>query len=101
MNFLLYIFQKIREVIEEEVRDPQHADAECFVLVIMTHGCAQGIYGVDGQVVEMSWITEQLNGANFPAMANKPKLVFIQACRGGRLKCGFGLSSLPYNQMVK
>ena len=61
-----------------------HREAECFVLVIMTHGTHGAIYGVDGKTIPIEEIKRQINGENFPAMADKPKVLLIQACRGGR-----------------
>ncbi|KAK3104803.1 hypothetical protein FSP39_010374 [Pinctada imbricata] len=68
--------------IVEEIYKPDHKDAECFILVIMTHGCREGVYGVDGEVLSIDKVKDLMNGNNFLVMAGKPKLVFIQACRG-------------------
>ncbi|KAK3105001.1 hypothetical protein FSP39_014925 [Pinctada imbricata] len=68
--------------IVEEIYKPDHKDADCFILVIMTHGCREGVYGVDGEVLSIDKVKDLINGNNFLVMAGKPKLVFIQACRG-------------------
>lgn len=49
----------------------------------MTHGTSGSIYGTDGKTVAIEEIKKQFNGENFPAMADKPKVLLIQACRGG------------------
>lgn len=53
----------------------------------MTHGTSGAIYGVDGKTVSIEEIKMLLNGENFPAMADKPKVLLIQACRGGTSVC--------------
>lgn len=53
----------------------------------MTHGTSGAIYGVDGKTVSIEEIKMMLNGENFPAMADKPKVLLIQACRGGTSVC--------------
>jgi hypothetical protein len=41
------------------------------------------IFGIDGKTVEISELTEKLNGEKCRALRDKPKMFFIQACRGG------------------
>ncbi|XP_072025078.1 caspase-3-like [Amphiura filiformis] len=58
---------------------PQSASS---VVVLMSHGGVGFINGADGEVVEIKNIVEKFKPTNCPALANKPKLFFIQACRG-------------------
>lgn len=74
--------EEIKTLLKEEVKKDFHHTADCFVLVIMTHGTSGAIYGVDGKTVSIEEIKMLLNGENFPAMADKPKVLLIQACRG-------------------
>lgn len=74
--------EEIKTKLKEEVKKDFHRTADCFVLVIMTHGTAGAIYGVDGKTVSIEEIKMLLSGENFPAMAEKPKILLIQACRG-------------------
>lgn len=74
--------QDIKDVLQKEKDDPFHRGADCFILIILTHGTNNGVYGVDGNVVNLEEIKTFLDGQNFPVMADKPKLLFIQACRG-------------------
>lgn len=74
--------EEIKALLKEEVKKDFHHKADCFVLVIMTHGTSGAIYGVDGKTVSIEEIKMLLNGENFPAMADKPKVLLIQACRG-------------------
>ncbi|XP_061163366.1 caspase-6-like [Saccostrea echinata] len=87
MNFVVDVFldkkgEDIKDILRREVEKDIHRTADCFVLVIMTHGTTGAIYGVDGKTVSVEEIKKQFNGENFPAMADKPKVILIQACRG-------------------
>lgn len=59
---------------------PQHGDA--FVCCILSHGGEEGICGTDGGHIRPHDILTIFNGRNCPALVNKPKVFFIQACRG-------------------
>ncbi|XP_030843397.1 caspase-3-like [Strongylocentrotus purpuratus] len=52
------------------------------VLVLMSHGEKRGIYGTDSEVVEIQEIKSKFSGRQCPALIGKPKIFFIQACRG-------------------
>ncbi len=58
-----------------------HEADQAFVCVIMSHGYLGSIYGVDGQPVEITSITEKF--ASCMSLKGKPKLFFIQACQKG------------------
>lgn len=55
---------------------------ECLILVIMSHGESTGIFGTDGQIVELKKITEMFESSQCSGLNEKPRLVFVQACRG-------------------
>ncbi|XP_071499093.1 uncharacterized protein [Diadema antillarum] len=55
------------------------------VLVFMSHGVQEGIYGSDGVVITVEEIKEMFSGKNCPALIGKPKIFFFQACRGNKL----------------
>ncbi|XP_071480750.1 caspase-3-like [Diadema antillarum] len=55
------------------------------VLVFMSHGVQEGIYGSDGVVISVEDIKEMFSGKNCPALIGKPKIFFFQACRGNKL----------------
>lgn len=74
--------QEMTQIVEEEKTNPGHSQADCFICVIMSHGCPEGIYGVDGDVVNLKTLCSQFDPKNCPALNEKPKLFFIQACRG-------------------
>ncbi|XP_072538996.1 caspase-8-like isoform X2 [Salminus brasiliensis] len=55
---------------------------DCFVCCILSHGCPDGVYGTDGGVVLSDDIFGPFGGRVCPSLAGKPKVFFIQACRG-------------------
>uniref|UniRef100_A0A3B1K1B8 Caspase-8 n=1 Tax=Astyanax mexicanus TaxID=7994 RepID=A0A3B1K1B8_ASTMX len=57
-------------------------EGDCFVCCILSHGCAEGVYGTDGGVVSSEDIFGPFRGLCCPSLAKKPKAFFIQACRG-------------------
>lgn len=59
-----------------------HSNYDCFVCCILSHGIQGGIYGSDGEVIEIGLITQQFKGTACRSLGNKPKLFFVQACRG-------------------
>lgn len=68
-----------------------HRDADCFVGVILSHGEKDKIYGVDGPI-ETNDIFQYFKGFACETLAGKPKIFFIQACRGHQLDAGANLN---------
>lgn len=64
-----------------------HSDADCFICVLLSHGEEGVIFGVDGPL-EIKNIFNLFKGQNCRTLAGKPKLFFIQACRGSNLDEG-------------
>ncbi|OWF51510.1 caspase-2-like [Mizuhopecten yessoensis] len=79
---------QMREDIKEEKDRPFHKTADCFILVFLSHGSSDGIYGIDGKVLPTAEVKSSFNNRNFSSMTNKPKLIFIQACRGDTYDSG-------------
>ncbi|KAI5099418.1 caspase-8-like [Silurus meridionalis] len=59
----------------------QH-EGDCFVCCILSHGTTNGVYGTDKTLVLRDDIYSPFDGASCPSLNNKPKVFFIQACRG-------------------
>ncbi|CAH1789638.1 unnamed protein product [Owenia fusiformis] len=64
-----------------------HKKSDAFVLCILSHGEGDCVFGSDGKKVPLHDNTEgclayYFKGANCPALIGKPKMMFIQACRG-------------------
>lgn len=66
----------------------------CF---IMSHGSQKGIVTSDHRHMQVEEITAMFTGDQCPYLGNKPKLFFIQACRGDVDDEGFKLHSRGFN----
>lgn len=53
-----------------------------FVFIIMSHGDKDATEGVDGALVKVAQLMSQFSARECQTLQNKPKLFFIQACRG-------------------
>ncbi|XP_055722455.1 caspase-8-like isoform X2 [Salvelinus fontinalis] len=72
---------------------PKHSDA--FVCCILSHGEKEGVCGTDGTVVPTIDILSPFNGTNCSILVEKPKLFFIQACRGKDVQGGVPVNKKP------
>ena len=66
-----------------------HKEFDCFVCCILTHGSKEGLFGTDGEILDFKFIKDLYNGANCPSLGQKPKLFFLQCCRGELMDKGF------------
>ena len=72
-----------KETQEMAARD--HSKYGAFVFCIMSHGDEKDvIYGVDNRKVAVEDLMSEFKSTNCKSLENKPKLFFIQACRGKR-----------------
>ncbi|VDM17147.1 unnamed protein product [Hydatigera taeniaeformis] len=70
---------QILSIVEAE-SSANHADADCFACVILTHGDDAGsIYGTDGPI-SLDQLIHPFRGNTCPSLAGKPKMFFIQVC---------------------
>ncbi|KAI8482183.1 hypothetical protein Bbelb_400710 [Branchiostoma belcheri] len=72
--------QQIEDV-TKDVSKRDHSSYDCFVLFLLSHGTATGVLGTDGQHVSVDSIISSFQACT--SLVGKPKLFFIQACRGG------------------
>ncbi|XP_049335039.1 caspase a-like [Astyanax mexicanus] len=65
----------------------EHAESDSTFVVIMSHGERDKLFGIGQQnpndFLHVDKIFKHLNTANCPALLHKPKVILIQACRGG------------------
>lgn len=66
----------------------EHRYSDSTFLVIMSHGGPDGICGINDDINEddiflVDKIFHYLGSANCPGLIDKPKIILIQACRGG------------------
>jgi len=60
----------------------QSAFGDCFICCALSHGESKGILGCDDDILTIEEILIPFKGC--PELAGKPKLFFIQACRGNK-----------------
>ncbi|XP_052345192.1 caspase-2-like [Oncorhynchus keta] len=87
--------QGMRECIEQFGTRQQHQTVSSCVVCLLSHGVEGAIYGTDGQLLELDWVFEAFDNAHCPLLQNKPKMFFIQACRGEEMDCGVEQSDGP------
>ncbi|XP_067266118.1 caspase a [Chanodichthys erythropterus] len=80
--------QKMKKAVESFARLPEHASSDSTFVVIMSHGKRDAILGVhhkadNPDTFPVDEIYHHLNSKNCPSLRNKPKVILIQACRGG------------------
>uniref|UniRef100_A0A914W2P5 Uncharacterized protein n=1 Tax=Plectus sambesii TaxID=2011161 RepID=A0A914W2P5_9BILA len=66
----------------------EHKTADSTVVVVLTHGESGELFGSDEYAVSVDHFLATLNAANCFALRHKPKLFFLQACRGKRYDAG-------------
>ncbi|KAK2909479.1 hypothetical protein Q8A67_005316 [Cirrhinus molitorella] len=86
--------EAIKRAVQNFSKRYEHQDADSTFVVIMSHGMRinnkDAILGVDfngtnpDDVFFVEDIFSNLNSENCPALINKPKVIFIQACREGQ-----------------
>ena len=87
---------QIMSIVRKYVVDEDHTNYDCFVLFLMSHGFPNGIFGIEGKPVYFQHIREQFTAGNCYSLANKPKLFFVQACRGQNADMGYELTDSPH-----
>lgn len=76
---------KIRETIEEIRKNRKLESHDAFVCVLMSHGgLGDHIFGTDGTSISVNEVTKSFNDENCIELRGKPKLFFVNACRGGK-----------------
>ncbi|XP_044046697.1 caspase-3a [Siniperca chuatsi] len=83
------------------VSKEDHRCYASFVCVLLSHGDEGVFFGTDGSV-ELKYLTSLFRGDRCKSLVGKPKLFFIQACRGTDLDAGIepdsaedGITKIP------
>lgn len=79
-------------------RKTDHSAYDAFVTVIMTHGGLGELYGVNGDAFPVHQLTLDFTAEKCPSLAGKPKLFFIQACRGDEYQLGYAVPVAGNNE---
>ncbi|XP_074151755.1 caspase-7 isoform X1 [Sminthopsis crassicaudata] len=80
----------------KQVSQEDHTDSACFACILLSHGEEDLIYGTDG-VTPIKDLTVHFRGDKCRSLLGKPKLFFIQACRGSEFDDGIQTDSGPIN----
>ena len=84
--------QEILEILDH-ISLEDHSAYNCFVLWLLSHGKDGHIYGADGETVPIESVRDFFSNARCPTLRGKPKLIFIQACRGSQEEKGVVVDS--------
>ncbi|XP_050067442.1 caspase-1-like [Anopheles maculipalpis] len=77
----------------DAVAHENHSENDCLVVVVMTHGDKDVLYASD-KYYSIGQLWEPFLGDACPTLCGKPKLFFVQACRGGSFDKGVKLSKM-------
>ena len=76
--------QKSQEMLEImiQIGGRSHEMYDSFVCCILSHGTEGHVYGIHGEKLSLRELTEKVDAMHCPTLRGKPKLFFLQACRG-------------------
>ncbi|XP_067051377.1 caspase-3-like isoform X2 [Acropora muricata] len=66
-----------------EYSEKDHSKCDAFVCILMSHGdVGDKIVGVKGRTIGIEQLMSEFKTERCPSLAGKPKIFFVQACRG-------------------
>ena len=68
--------------IMSEMGRRNHQEYDSFVCCILSHGTEGHVCGTDSKKVSLDTLTQKMDAQRCPTLRDKPKLFFLQACRG-------------------
>ncbi|XP_008935934.1 PREDICTED: caspase-2, partial [Merops nubicus] len=74
--------QEMQCALERFSKLPDHQNVDSCIVALLSHGVEGGVYGSDGKLLQLQEVFRFFDNANCPNLQNKPKMFFIQACRG-------------------
>ncbi|CDS37385.1 caspase 3 apoptosis cysteine peptidase [Echinococcus multilocularis] len=80
------------EFLLDDVRSQNHSKYDSFACVILSHGAEGIVYASDG-TINVDRLIGYFRSDRCPTLAGKPKMFFIQACRGCKFDKGITLST--------
>ena len=72
----------------DQVAKVDHSKFDCLIIAILTHGIEGKLYSTDGDLIPVEEVTKHFDGNHCPSLIGKPKVFFLQACRGGTFDYG-------------
>ncbi|KAG2466107.1 caspase-7-like [Polypterus senegalus] len=82
----------------KKVSREDHSEMACFICILLSHGDEGYIHGTDHEV-EIKPLLNLFTGEMCPSLLGKPKLFFIQACRGEKYDSGIEVDSMESNSI--
>ncbi|XP_045703529.1 caspase-10 [Phyllostomus hastatus] len=77
---------QLEELLKMYQNHPGHAEGDCFVFCVLTHGKYGAVYSSDEALIPIKDIMSHFTAHRCPRLASKPKLFFIQACQGEEIQ---------------
>ncbi|XP_027509254.1 caspase-2 [Corapipo altera] len=74
--------QEMQNALERFSKLPNHQYVDSCIVALLSHGVEGAVYGSDGKLLQLQEVFRLFDNANCPNLQNKPKMFFIQACRG-------------------
>ncbi|XP_067998187.1 caspase-2 isoform X1 [Melanerpes formicivorus] len=74
--------QEMQNTLESFSKLPDHQSVDSCIVALLSHGVEGAVYGSDGKLLQLQEAFRLFDNANCPNLQNKPKMFFIQACRG-------------------
>ncbi|KAJ9578453.1 hypothetical protein L9F63_005323 [Diploptera punctata] len=81
----------IKKIIKNVAQKTDHSDCDCLLVVVSTHGKAYGELYAKDNLYSVQELWDPF--IECPSLIGKPKIFFIQACRGKKLDSGLILSN--------
>lgn len=80
--------QQIENAFSDFSKNPKLKETDSVVLVVMSHGLRGKVTGISHtkdtpDLFDIDKMFKSLDTTNCPALMDKPKIIIIQACRGG------------------
>nr|XP_055053283.1 caspase-23 isoform X1 [Misgurnus anguillicaudatus] len=94
--------QGMTDAVQDFAKREEHVQSDSCFLVFMSHGNEKGISGISTEdrkedIFSTDEIFKALNTPNCAGLRDKPKIILIQACRGGEDGCVEVTDSIPLN----
>lgn len=83
--YINLVVNEVKATLRKYAHDIDHSDCDALVIVFMSHGESNILYGQDGAFKE-DLLFEEFLADRCPTLAGKPKLFFIEASRGEGLQ---------------
>ncbi|XP_014611657.1 PREDICTED: caspase-like [Polistes canadensis] len=98
----IYKDQTVNKILDtlEKVSKMDHSDKDCLLIVVLTHGNSGVLSAFDKQY-DIIDLWNPFSENNCPSLRGKPKLFFVQACRGKKVDSGTELQSQEDTQFKK